>query len=393
MHKKRLWKLQAKSLVAVVIITIMFSITPVWANTSNGMSNEADVNNDWKIGIMTDHAWGWGHEYQAAARMQEQFGSDRIIKNPHSFAYWNVTEIIANTLALAEAGAQAIIFAPTLPFTMEAIQATREILGDDILFFAVMSSMYPYPVEYLFYADVMLTHDHAMGRPIVEQAYRMGADTFAHISFPRHLNMRGIAYRREQMMETAAELGIKWVDITALDSMNVGLLDARSFTYENAPLWIKELGQNTAFFATPCAIQSSLVAQIISYGGFSPSQCCPIPFHVFPDVFNISMEGHEGDENFLVYRIREEVNARGAVGRISIRPVAVDTLAVEVGVLYAIEYINGNTNGRNDNDVLRQIVDEVAASYGITAKLSNRRLEGGTIVENFYAVLLGFVDF
>jgi hypothetical protein len=265
------------------------------------------------------------------------------------------------------------------------------VFGDDIFFF--LGVTHEPPAELAQHADIaMISDDLSMGRVIVEQAYRMGADTFAHISFPRHLGMENIAARRSLLMQTAAQKGMEWVELTAPDPMAEGAAMAQMFILENVPRWVAEHGPNTAFFSTNCAMQEPLIVQIAAHGGLYPLQCCPSPFHALPAAFNISMAGREGDVDFLLSQLDGAVAAAGGTGRFSTWPIPINMLLVEAGVLYSIEYLEGRI-GRHDRAALNRIVNEVAGRFGASVELSNWPLGGGRYLDNFYLVLSDFVTF
>jgi len=347
---------------------------------------------DWKIGIVTGTVSQGEEEYLAARRMQDRFGADRIVRTTYPDNFGAEMEVtIANTLALADAGARAIVFVQAPPGTIAAIQRTRELYGQDILF--ILGVTHEPPAEVAVHADIaMISDDLAMGRVIVEQAHRMGADTFAHISFPRHLGMVNIAARRALLMETAREKGLRWVELTAPDPMAEGVAQAQMFILENVPRWVAEHGQGTAFFSTNCGMQEPLITQIAAHGGYYPLQCCPSPFHALPAAFNISMEGREGDVDFLLGQLTQAVANRGRTGHFSTWPIPINMLFVETGVLYAIEYLEGRV-GRHDRAALTRIMNSVAANYGTAVELSNWPMGDGRYLENFYRVLSGFYTF
>jgi hypothetical protein len=299
---------------------------------------------------------------------------------------------IANFQSLADAGASAIVMVQAVPGAIAAIQSTRELFGEDIFFFAGV--LQEPPSEVAQFADIgMISDDLSMGRVIIEQAVAMGADTFAHISFPRHLGMENIAARRQLLMDTAEEYGLDWVELTAPDPMAEGVAQAQMFILENVPRWVAEHGENTAFFSTNCGMQEPLITQIAAYGGFYPLQCCPSPFHALPSAMNVSMEGREGDVLFLIDQLTDAFAAAGATGRFSTWPVPINMLFTEVGVMYSIEFLEGRTNGRHDRQTLLRIIDEVAASYNATVEVRNWPAEGGGELENIYRVLADFVTF
>jgi ABC-type sugar transport system substrate-binding protein len=349
---------------------------------------------DWMIGIVTGTVSQGEEEYLASANMEDRFGSDRIVRAtyPDDFGAEQATTI-ANVLALIDAGADAIVFVQAVPGAIPAINQAADLFGDDILFVAGVP--HDPPEEISAAADVVLIADDlAMGRVIVEQAAAMGADTFAHISFPRHLGMENIAARREIAMSYAEELGLDWVELTAPDPMSEGVATAQLFIMENVPRWIEEHGENTAFFSTNCGMQEPLMTQIANYGGFYPLQCCASPLHAFPAAFNVSIPPeHAGDMVFLVDAIRDAVADAGGEGRFSTWPVPINMLFVEVGVLYAIEYLEGRTDGRHDSAVITRLLNEVAAEYGGVLEISNWPLEDGGVIDNMYRVLSGFVNF
>ena len=352
---------------------------------------------EWRIGIITGTVSQGEEEYLAAINMEERFGSDRIIRStyPDNFAA-EMEVTIANVLALADAGATAIVFAQAVPGAIAAMQATRELFGDEIFFF--LGITHEPPAEVAAHADIaLISDDLSMGRVIMEQAYRMGADTFAHISFPRHLGMENIAARRALLMETAEEKGIQWVELTAPDPAAEGVAQAQMFILENMPRWVAEHGENTAFFSTNCGMQEPMITQIAEFGGFYPLQCCPSPFHALPAAFNISMEGREGDVGFLLDQLTETITDLGANGRFSTWPIPINMLMIEVGVLYSIEFLEGRV-GRHDREALTRIMNEVAASFDGAVELRNWPDgvdEDGEPVylENFYRILSDFITF
>jgi len=349
---------------------------------------------DWKIGIITGTITQGEEEYLASANMLARFGADRIVRTTYPDAFGpEVATTIANVLSLADQGAQAIVFVQAVPGAIAAIQQVRDRYGEDFFFFAGVP--HEPPAEIASHADIAITSDDlGMGRVIVEQAVAMGADTFAHVSFPRHLGMETIAARRALLQETAAQYGLKWVEITAPDPMAEGVPAAQMFILENQPRWIAEHGNKTAFFSTNCGMQEPLITQVIAHGGLYPLQCCPSPFHALPAALNISMEGNEGNVEFLLGQLTAAVAAQNATGRVSTWPVPINMLLIEVGTLYSIEFLEGRTNGRNDTVTLERIINDVVKGFGgDSVQLSRWPREGGGDIENYYRLLSGFVTF
>jgi len=346
---------------------------------------------DWVIGIITGTVTQGEEEYLASSRMQQLFGNDRIVRTTYPDAFGPEMETtIANVQWLVDQGAQAIVFVQAVPGTIPAIQLVRETHPEVLLFAGVTHDP---PRDIAAHADVaVISDDLNVGPAIVRQAYAMGADTIAHVSFPRHLGMENIAIRRERMQATAEELGLEWLEVTAPDPMTEGMPIAQNFVIEEIPRIIEEHGTRVAFFSTNCGLQEPLITQIIAYGGLYPLQCCPSPFHALPAALNIDMDGHEGDVPYVLEAIQSAVTAQGATGRISTWPVPVNMLLVEVGVRYSIEWLEGNLDGRHDSAALQRIIAEVAGSVGGSVDLSNWIDADGTI-NNFYLMMSSFIDF
>ena len=422
--KRFFCRLAAKMVAVMIVLVMTFGIVDVWAppaieaQTATVFIQSAPAPTprpelqpvqlpapdpmpvmvgDWRIGIVTQDSSRDLESYLAALRMENHFGQDRISRTTSYWSAWSemnrITRTIENVHSLAAAGAQTIVFVQGVPGVTEAIRTTHEIFGDDILFIFVGSPLEPIE-EISSVADIVADHDFSSeGRAIIQQAASMGADTFAHISFPRHLLMANIAERREQMLEYADRYGIRWVELNAPDPMHLGLHHSQMFLVENMPKWIQEHGQNTAFFSTNCGMQLPLIQQIIEHGGLFPRQCCPSPFHMLPEALNISMEGREEDTRFLMQQLSFELKNRGVQDRISTSAVSTNMLLVEVSVRYSIEFLEGRTNGRNDRAVFERVLQEVAGSFGTQVEFSNFLPWNGTYINYFYRVLPGFANF
>jgi len=353
---------------------------------------ELVTSGDWIIGIITGTVTQGEEEYLAATNMQAYFGSDRIVRTTYPDQFGPEMETtIANVQWLVDQGAQAIVFVQAVPGTIPAIQQAREVNPDILLFAGVTHDP---PRDIAEHADVaVISDDLNVGPVIVRQAYNMGADTMAHISFPRHLGMENIAVRRERMYATARELGMEWIEVTAPDTMTEGLPVAQNFIIEEIPRLVEEHGNRVAFFSTNCGMQEPLITQIINYGGFYPLQCCPSPFHALPAALNIDLEGRAGDVGFVLDALQEMVTARGATGRISTWPVPVNMLLIEVGVRYSIEYLEGNLTSRTDEAALTRIFNEVAGSFGGDGIEVSNWIDDDGVIDNFFLIMSSFIEF
>ena len=144
---------------------------------------------------------------------------------------------------------KAVIMGEGVPGTVEAYRRIREKRPDILL---LTNSAHEDPEMVAEVVDLALETDIvARGHLIVLAAKQLGADKFMHISFPRHLSYEIISRRRNIMKETAKDLGMEFIDMSAPDPVSdVGVAGAQQFILEQVPNWLEKYGQNTAFFAT-----------------------------------------------------------------------------------------------------------------------------------------------
>ncbi|MCL2579156.1 MAG: DUF3798 domain-containing protein [Oscillospiraceae bacterium] len=346
----------------------------------------AEANEDWIIGIMTGTVSQNEEEFMAAMKMQERHGADRILHVTYPDRFSDEMEtVIAQVVSLADQGAQAIIICQAVPGTIPAIQRVRERFPE--ILFVVGTIMEP-PRDIAGAADVVLQLDDiGTGITIMEMAAQMGAETFVHYSFPRHLGIEMIALRRDNLMATAERLGIEFVDVMAPDPTgDAGLPGTQMFIMEDVPRQVADLGPNTVFYATNCGMQEPLIRGVLENGALYVQPCCPSPYHAFPAAMNISTAGHEGDVDFMLEQIRLSVAAADMAGRVSNWPVPVNMLIIEAGVDYAINWLEGNTNGRMDSTAVRASINRVAAEYGTTVNIRMMEDDQGTF-ENMFLLI------
>lgn len=390
---KRLLSLLLAIVMVFTLVACRSTDTPAStpAETPATETPVAEEAGDYKIGIITGTVSQGEEEYQAAQNMVAEYG-DMIVTATYPDNFQAETETtIANVVALAsDPDVKAIVFVQAVPGAAAAIDKVRE-TRPEMLFIAGVAAEDPATIASK--ADiVMLVDEISMGSTIPQKAFDMGAETLIHYSFARHLSYATIAARRELMVEKCEELGIEFVDVTAPDPTgDAGVSGAQQFILEDVPRQIEQYGQNTAFFSTNCSMQEPLIRSIMEQGAIYPQQCCPSPYHGYPAALNIDVSGHEGDVQFMLDSIEEKLVEAGQEDKMSTWGVPVNMLMVEAGVEYAIEYIEGNTDGTLDEKVLSSIVNDLAGGEG-KAQLTKYN-ENGVQLDNFYMILCDFYDF
>jgi len=209
---------------------------------------------------------------------------------------------------------KAIVVNEAVPGTAEAFKRVRE-KRSDILLFAGEPQEDPNVIQAV--ADQVVGPDEiARGYLIIWSAKQMGAKTFVHISFPRHMSYELLSRRRYIMEEACKDLGLKFVFETAPDPVSdVGVAGAQQFMLEKTPAWVQKYGKDTAFFCTNNAETEPLVKQIMKYGGLFVEPDPPSPLLGYPGALGIDLKAEQGDWPAILKKVEQAVIDQGGKGR------------------------------------------------------------------------------
>ena len=372
------------------IVTLLLVLAMVLSLAACGSGDTGAAKSDYKIGIITGTVSQGEEEYQAAQNLKAKYG-DKVVTAtyPDNFSTETEQTIATVTNMAADPDVKAIVFVQAVPGAAAAINQVKETRAD-ILFVAGVCAEDPAVIAAA--ADVCLLVDEiAMGNTIIEQAAKMGAKTFVHVSFERHLGYATISARQALFKENCARLGIKYVEATAPDPTgDAGVTGAQAWVTENIKVYVDQYGKDTAFFCTNCSMQVPLIQQCAELGAIYPQQCCPSPYHGYPSAFNISTEGHEGDVPYMLEQITAKVAEYGNTGRMSTWEVPVNMVMIEAGFNYAEKWIKGEITERCDEAAL---LKEIQAIAGDAASISKYSDEATGEIANFFMILCPFYDF
>ncbi|MGM9589370.1 MAG: DUF3798 domain-containing protein, partial [Faecousia sp.] len=176
------------------LVTLLLALVMVFSLTACG-GKTAEAGSDYKIGIVTGTVSQGEEEYQAAQNLKAKYG-DKVVTAtyPDNFSTETEQTIATVTNMAADPDVKAIVFVQAVPGAAAAINKVRE-TRDDILFICGVAAEDPAVIAAA--SDiVMLVDEIAMGNTIIEQAAKMGAKTFVHISFERHLGYATISARQ-----------------------------------------------------------------------------------------------------------------------------------------------------------------------------------------------------
>ena len=379
-----------KKVLAILLIAIMLFPTAGCAKKEEIDLGTSGVELGFKIGVVTGTVSQGEEEYRAAEAVKRKYG-DQVILQTYPDKFMDEQETtISNILSIAnDPEVKAIVICQAVPGTSAAIDKVREI-RDDVLIVTAVPGEAPDTIAPK--ADVVLQGDElGMGITIIEQAEKLGAETFVHYSFPRHMSYPLLAARRDIFKEECEKRGIAFVDATAPDPTgDAGVPGAQQFILEDIPRKIDEYGENTCFFSTNCSMQEPLIKSSLEEGGIVAQQCCPSPYHGYPGALGIDIpEEKQGDVAYVIDQISAKIAEKGGTGRFSTWPVPVNMMFVESGAEYAIAWAQGKTNGKLDKAYMEKLFSEYAE---VEVKLTTLT-EGGTTYDNFLLLLSDYITF
>lgn len=209
---------------------------------------------------------------------------------------------------------KAIIVNQAVPGTTEGFRRVKD-KRPDILLLAGEPHEDPLVIESA--ADLAVNADFvSRGYLIIDSAKKLGAKTFVHISFPRHMGYETLGRRRAIMEAACKDLGVKFVFETAPDpTSDVGVAGAQQFILEKVPQWVKKYGKETAFFCTNDAHTEPLLKQLLQYGGMFVEADLPSPLMGYPGALGIDLSKEQGDFKAILDKVEKEIGAKGGAGR------------------------------------------------------------------------------
>lgn len=352
-----------KGVLSLLKKSVCILLTVVFAVAFCGMAFAGPA----KVGIMTGTTSQGEEEYRAAQEMIKKYGEDRIIHvtYPDKFMDEQETTIQQILSMAADPDVKAIVLVQGVPGTAAAIDKVKEIRPD--MFFI---NIVPHedPILSAQKADIVLETDNpARGITIIDIAEKMGAKTFCHISFPRHMSYELLSQRRDIMEAECKKRGIEWVFINAPDPTgDAGIAGAQQFILEDVPRQVEKYGTNTAFFCTNCGMQEPLIKSVLNTGALYPEQCCPSPYHAYPGALGIEIpDGKAGDVAFIHQAIEEKILEGGGAGRFATWRVPINMAFAYAATDYAFDIGEGKVKGYDRahmEDLLRSHSGEIRTS-------------------------------
>ena len=309
-----------KSIMVLAALCCAASVVFAGGSKDGGSAKKASNGAAFHIGIVTGTVSQSEDDLRGAEELIKRYGSAsnggmiQHITYPDDFMSQQETTISQIVAMADDPLMKAVIVNNAVPGTAEAFKRIKE-KRPDILCFAGEPQEDPLVIQQV--ADLALSNDFmSRGYTIIWAAKEMGAKTFVHISFPRHMSYESLGLRRNIMEQACRDMGIQFVFETAPDpTSDVGVAGAQQFILEKVPQWIDKYGKDTAFFCTNDAHTEPLLKQLMTYGGYFVEADLPSPLMGYPGALGVDLTQEAGDFPKILKKVEDAVIAKGGRGR------------------------------------------------------------------------------
>ena len=314
---------------------------------------------DFHIGIVTGSVSQSEDDRRGAEAVQAKYGEDvvKLAIYPDNFTEELETTIQTIVNFADDPLMKAIIVNQAVPGTTEAFRQIKERRPDILCFAGESHEDLP---EIGSAADLVVNNDFvARGYLMIRTAHELGADTFVHISFPRHMSYETMSRRVAIMQEACKEFGMTFVLETAPDPTmsDVGTAGAQAYILEHAPEWIEKYGKNSAFFCTNDAHTEPLLKQLLTYGGYFVEADLPSPLMGYPGALGLDFTEAGGDFEKILKTVEDAIVEKGGADRFG-------TWAFSYGYTVSAGLAEHAINVINGESELDEI-DDISAAYGV----------------------------
>jgi hypothetical protein len=342
------------------------------------------------IGILTGTVSQSEDEVRAAEFLIKKFGD---VKNggmiqhltfPNNFNAEQETTISQLVSMANDPLMKAIVMNQAVPGATEGFRRVKEIRPDIQVLAAVP---YEDPLVISKTADLIMRNDFvSAGYRVVWASKKLGAKTFVHISFPRHMSVEPLTRRRMIMEQACKDLGVKFVFETAPDPLSdVGVVGAQQYLLENVPKWVKKYGKDTSFYCTNDAHTEPLIRQVAQYGGIMVEASLPSPLLGYPGALGVDLKAEQGDFDKIMSKVEKAVVEKGAKGRLGTWWYSFQYVETVGLAQHAMNVVEGKSKMTNMKDILKAF-----AMYTPKAKWGGSYYIDGTTgvkLNNFVMVL------
>lgn len=313
---------------------------------------------EFHIGIVTGSVSQSEDDRRGAEAVQAKYGEDmiKLAIYPDNFSEELETTVQTIVNFADDPLMKAIIVNQAIPGTTEAFRQVKERRPDILLLAGESHEDLPVIGSA---ADLVANNDFvARGYLIIKTAHDLGAKSFVHISFPRHMGYETMSRRVAIMRAACEEFGMSFILETAPDpSTDVGTPGAQAYIMENAPLWIEKYGKDSAYFCTNDAHTEPLLRQLLAYGGYFIEADLPSPLMGYPGALGLDLTEAGGDFGKILSTVEQAVVAKGGAGRFGTWAFSYGYVVSAGLAEHAIAVIKGESELAN--------IDDLSKAYAI----------------------------
>jgi len=353
------------------------------------------------IGIITGTVAQGEDEFRGAEAMIAEHGDVKdggMIQHltyPNNFAAEQETTISQIVSLATDPLMKAIVMNQAVPGATEGFRRVREMRPDIILFAGVPQED---PLVIARVADLAMRNDFvSAGYRVIWASKQLGAKTFVHISFPRHMSVETLTRRRMIFEEVCKDLGVEWVFETAPDPLSdVGIVGAQQFLLENVPKWVDKYGKDASFYCTNDAHTEPLIRQVVEYGGIFVEASLPSPLLGFPGALGIDLSSEKGNFPAIMKKIEDVIVSKGAGGRLGTWSFSFTYCATVGLVEHAINVIEGKSKATDIQDLLKAFAKytpgaQWAGSYYVDGTTGERLDNYMMLLQDTYIFGKGYI--
>lgn len=384
LNRREFLRVSAYTAAASVLTACATPTTPTAEPQTGG-----DEGSAYKIGIMTTNVSQSEESYRAAEMLVENNPGKIVLATfPERFATEQETSISTALSLASDPDIKAIIFSQAVQGTAAACQKIREIRPDILLIAAGYqddSATTSANCDVFYHSNVP-----KMGFQMVDELSEMGAKTFVHYSFPRHLAWQPTADRLQNMKDRCAELGLTLVETTTPDpTTDAGVSGTQQFVLEDVPRKVDEYGVETAFFGTNTSQQEPMIKMVMETGSYFTYPSDPSPFVGFPSALGIEVpEDKLYDAEYMMNAISEKLAEANMTGHMGTWTAPAMTLFMTGSYAYAEAFCEGKTSGEKlDADVFKQSLSEAAGGAVDLENIS----DGESTFDNGFFIMCEYV--
>jgi hypothetical protein len=335
-------------------------------SSSSGGSDSTKAATGFKIGIMTGTVSQGEEDFRAAQQVIAKYGARvKHVTYPDNFST-ELETVIAQLVGLsADPDVKVIIVGQAIPGSVAAARKIRE-QRPDIKIGFIGPHEDPAVVDQA--CDIAIQPDQlARGVTIIDNAKQMGAKTFIHYSFPRHMSQELLARRRDIMKDECAKQGMKFVFVTAPDpTAEGGLPAAQQFILEDVPRELGKYGKETAFYTTNDGMQEPLIKSIYQHGGYFVEQDVPAPTAGYPAALGLSIPPEKaGDMEWINNENKRLIAAKGMSGHFGTWVQPVDMVSIRAFTNLLVDAVDGKADYHDSATVVRYLEAEAGGAVQI----------------------------